>query len=82
MIVVPLENRLFIQYTGLLLSSHPPPQRKENPVSIAVPKCIRADAMHSHGNTTMGTQPVKLTYTKAERDLCREVQTRVFAKCA
>ncbi|KYQ55250.1 hypothetical protein ALC60_05875, partial [Trachymyrmex zeteki] len=47
----------------------------ENPVSIAGLKCTRADAMHSHGNTTMGIQPVKLTYTKvpAERDLRREV---------
>lgn len=54
--------------------------RGENPVSIG-PKCTRTDAMHSHGNTTtMGTQPVKLTYTKApaERDLRREVRARVF----
>lgn len=36
--------------------------------------------MHSHGNTAMGTQPVKLTYTKvpAERDLRRIVQARAF----
>lgn len=81
MVMMLLEDCLFIQRIRSFcfrLFHHYIEIREENFVSVAGPESTRADALHSHGNTMMGIQPVKLTYTKAKRDLRREVQVRVF----
>lgn len=68
MVMMLLEERLFIQRTEApAFVSYLPPHREiheENSVSVVGPECTRTDALHSHGNTAMGIQPVKLTYTK------------------